>query len=97
MPRLAPLPILALLCAMAAPLTAQEATPETPSPDAPVVTAEPPMTMLRMAEIIRAIDPEARAAGNSIQFTIDDIPLVVMIVLSLSLIQALFTDRNVHY
>ena len=78
--RLAPLPILALLwaliCAMAAPLTAQEATPEAPAD--PLVTAEPPMTMLRMAEIIRAIDPEARAAGNSIQFTIDDIPLVVI-------------------
>ena len=80
MPRLAPLPILALLwallLAMAAPLTAQEATPEAPAD--PLVTAEPPMTMLRMAEIIRAIDPEARAAGNSIQFTIDDIPLVVI-------------------
>ncbi|MEO0666624.1 MAG: hypothetical protein AAFZ99_01800 [Pseudomonadota bacterium] len=80
MPRLAPLPILALLwaliCAMATPLAAQEATPEAPAD--PLVTAEPPMTMLRMAEIIRAIDPEARAAGNSIQFTIDDIPLVVI-------------------
>ena len=39
---------------------------------------EPPMTMVRMAEIIRAIDPEAQAVGNSIQFTIDDIPLVVV-------------------
>ena len=78
--RLAPLPILALLwaliCAMAAPLAAQEATPEAPAD--PLVTAAPPMTMLRMAEIIRAIDPAARAAGNSIQFPIDDIPLVVI-------------------
>ena len=36
------------------------------------------MTMQRMAEIIRAIDPDAQAAGNSIQFIIDDIPLVVI-------------------
>lgn len=41
-------------------------------------TAEPPMTMSRMADIIRAIDPEAEAAGNAIRFTIDDIPLVVV-------------------
>ncbi|WP_223274908.1 hypothetical protein [Tateyamaria sp. syn59] len=44
-------------------------------PQAPI---EPPMTLLRMAEIIRAIDPEAQPAGNAIQFTIDDIPIVVI-------------------
>ncbi|APX13664.1 hypothetical protein BWR18_03470 [Tateyamaria omphalii] len=44
-------------------------------PEAPL---EPPMTLLRMAEIIRAIDPEAQPAGNAIQFTIDDIPIVVI-------------------
>jgi len=47
------------------------------APDVPE-PSEPPMTMVRMAEIIRAIDPEARAAGNAIQFVIDDIPLVVI-------------------
>ncbi len=41
-------------------------------------TTEPPMTMVRMAEIIRAIDPDAQAAGNAIQFVIDDIPLFVV-------------------
>ncbi|WP_415921582.1 hypothetical protein [Tateyamaria sp. SN6-1] len=70
MPRLA----LALLIALATPLSAQN----TPAPEAPTIEAEPPMTMVRMAEIIRAIDPEARPAGNSIQFVIDDIPLVVI-------------------
>ncbi|WP_261385851.1 hypothetical protein [Tateyamaria omphalii] len=44
-------------------------------PEAPL---EPPMTLLRMAEIIRAIDPEAQPAGNAIQFTIDDIPIIVI-------------------
>ncbi|MEM8656214.1 MAG: hypothetical protein AAGF36_15870 [Pseudomonadota bacterium] len=44
-------------------------------PEAPL---EPPMTLLRMAEIIRAIDPQAQPAGNSIQFVIDDIPIIVI-------------------
>jgi len=58
-------------------LASLAAAQETETPDtAPV--AEPPMTMQRMAEIIRAIDPEAQAAGNVIQFAIDDIPLVVV-------------------
>jgi len=50
-------------------------------PDAdtlPEAALEPPMTLLRMAEIIRAIDPEAQPAGNAIQFTIDDIPIIVI-------------------
>ena len=50
---------------------------DTEAPENPPAT-EPPMTMLRMAQIIRLIDPDARAAGNSIQFSIDDIPLVVV-------------------
>ena len=67
--------VLALLIALAAPLAAQE-TPD--GPQVPDVAVEPPMTMLRLAQIIRAIDPEAQAAGNAIQFTLDDIPLVVV-------------------
>ncbi|WP_415402119.1 hypothetical protein [Tateyamaria sp. SN3-11] len=67
MPRLRLFLALALC---AAPVFAQEA--------GEVPAVEPPMTMLRMAQIIRAIDPEAAAAGNTIQFTIDDIPLVVI-------------------
>ncbi|WP_299045865.1 hypothetical protein [uncultured Tateyamaria sp.] len=50
-------------------------------PDAetlPQARLEPPMTLLRMAEIIRAIDPEAQPAGNAIQFTLDDIPIIVI-------------------
>ena len=55
-------------------------TPDTapdPTPEA-TPALEPPMTMQRMAEIIRAVDPNAEAAGNAIQFIIDDIPLVVI-------------------
>ncbi|WP_299281173.1 hypothetical protein [uncultured Tateyamaria sp.] len=55
----------------------QTETPEAPPPE-PEVVLEPPMTMARMAEIIQAIDPEASAAGNAIQFTLDDIPVIVI-------------------
>lgn len=58
---------------------AQEAeAPDAETPNGPEATLEPPMTLLRMAEIIRAIDPEAVASGNLIQFIIDDIPIVVV-------------------
>ncbi|MEL6620775.1 MAG: hypothetical protein AAFP16_18010 [Pseudomonadota bacterium] len=60
---------------LAAPQSAHaQATPDAP----PAAEGEPPMTMLRMARIIRAIDPEAEAQGNSIRLTIDDIPLIVI-------------------
>ncbi len=65
---------LCLLPLAALPVPAQEATP--PAPE--VQEAEPPMTMLRMAQIIRAIDPEAEALGNSIRLVIDDIPVIVI-------------------
>jgi len=58
-------------------LASLAAAQETETPDT-APAGEPPMTMQRMAEIIRAIDPEAQAAGNVIQFAIDDIPLVVV-------------------
>lgn len=40
--------------------------------------AEPHMTVPRMAEIVLALDPEARTAGNSIEFQIDDIPVLIV-------------------
>ncbi|MEM9577969.1 MAG: hypothetical protein AAF999_13260 [Pseudomonadota bacterium] len=39
---------------------------------------EPPMTMDRLAEIVLALDPDARRQGAAIQFTIQDIPVVVI-------------------
>jgi len=40
--------------------------------------AEPPMTMQRMAEIVRDIDPDARPAGPGYELTIDDIPVLII-------------------
>ncbi|WP_390915232.1 hypothetical protein [Pseudosulfitobacter sp. SM2401] len=44
--------------------------------DAPV--SEPPMTLQRLADIILVIDPEAELAGNAIELTIEDIPVIVI-------------------
>lgn len=61
-----------------APVPEAVPAPETtPDPQA-APASEPSMTLERMANIITAIDPEAIVAGNAIQFTIDDIPLVVI-------------------
>ncbi len=59
--------------------SAESQTPQIDGPEAQA-QAEPeaPMTMQRMAEIILLIDSDAQASGNSIQFTIDDIPLMVV-------------------
>ncbi len=40
--------------------------------------AEPHMTLPRMAEIVAALDPEARVAGPGFEFTIDDIPVLIV-------------------
>ncbi len=40
--------------------------------------AEPHMTIGRMAEIVFALDPEARVAGAGFEFTIDDIPVLIV-------------------
>lgn len=45
---------------------------------APAPAPEPNMTMARMAQIIRAIDPDALPSGNMIELTIDDIPVIVI-------------------
>ncbi|MFQ6553980.1 hypothetical protein AAD018_016690 [Aestuariibius insulae] len=39
---------------------------------------EPPMTMERLARIMIALDPEAQAQGNSIELTIDDVPVLIV-------------------
>jgi hypothetical protein len=70
MPRLLPALAVTLIASMA---LAQDTPPATPDPP-----PEPSMTMLRMAEIILAIDPEAVPSGNMIELTIDDIPVVVI-------------------
>lgn len=44
--------------------------------DAPVT--EPPMDFQRMTDIVRLLDPDARVAGNAIELTIDDIPVLII-------------------
>ena len=45
---------------------------------APPAEIEPPMTIERIAQIVRVLDPEAVAQGSAIQFTIADIPVVLI-------------------
>jgi hypothetical protein len=40
--------------------------------------AEPPMTMERLALIVQALDPDVIARGSSLEFTLDDIPVVII-------------------
>ena len=44
----------------------------------PPPASEPAMTVTRLARIIIAIDPDAQPSGNAIQFSIDDIPVIVI-------------------
>ncbi|MGX9354920.1 hypothetical protein ACS3SW_07085 [Roseobacteraceae bacterium S113] len=63
---------LALITA-ALPVLAQDTTP-----DAPALEVEAPMTQERLTSIVRAIDPDARAQGNLLELTIEDIPVLVV-------------------
>jgi hypothetical protein len=56
-----------LALSLGAPAAAQD-TPE----------AETPMTLPRLSEIILSIDPDARAFGNAFEFTLEDIPVIVI-------------------
>jgi len=49
----------------------QEATPGDQMP-------EPDMTLERLGKIIKAIDPEARFRGNSVELTIADVPILIV-------------------
>ncbi|WP_341368657.1 hypothetical protein [Yoonia sp. BS5-3] len=44
----------------------------------PAQEAEPHMTLPRMAEIVQALDPDARIAGAGFEFSIDDIPVLIV-------------------
>lgn len=39
---------------------------------------EPHMTIPRMAEIVQALDPQARVAGTGFEFTIEDVPVLIV-------------------
>lgn len=40
--------------------------------------AEPPMTMTRLGQILLALNPEAQASGNAMEFSIEGIPVIVI-------------------
>ncbi|WP_254684692.1 hypothetical protein [Sulfitobacter sp. JL08] len=44
--------------------------------DAP--TTEPPMTLDRMAQIVMALDPEAKQMGPAFELSIDDVPILII-------------------
>lgn len=52
-----------------------EGTP--PAAGAPVA-AEPPMTMARLGEIVLALDPDTIVRGPALEFTLEDIPVIVI-------------------
>tara|TARA_R110002072_G_scaffold51323_9_gene137741 strand:- start:4862 stop:5392 length:531 start_codon:yes stop_codon:yes gene_type:complete len=43
-----------------------------------VAPPEPPMTFERLGEIVLALDPDVVARGPALEFTLDDIPVVVI-------------------
>jgi hypothetical protein len=53
---------------------AQDADPKV----TPAVELEPAMTLQRLAEIVQALDPQVVARGPALEFTLDDIPVIVI-------------------
>ena len=43
-----------------------------------VIPSEPPMTFERLSEIVTALDPDVILRGPALEFTLDDIPVVVI-------------------
>lgn len=41
-------------------------------------TAEPSMTLPRLVDIVTAIDPEVQVFGNAMEFTLEDVPVIVI-------------------
>lgn len=67
--------ILTAIPLLSAPAAAQTAEPEV----APDVRIEPPMTMVRMAEIMTLIDPDAVVEPGGISLTVQAIPVTVIV------------------
>ena len=74
-------PLAIALMLLAAPLSAQTTeapkTNETP-PQKQEEAGEPRMSMTRLLQIIRVLDPDVQLQGASIGFTIEDIPVLVV-------------------
>ena len=52
------------------------AAQDVPQPETPAL--EPPMTMERVGKIVQALDPDVVARGPALEFTLDDIPVIVI-------------------
>ncbi len=77
------MPLTAAALMALASFSASAQTTPTEEPPAEVLPdagpeAEGPMTMARLGEIVLALDPDARAQGPAIEFTLDDIPVIVI-------------------
>lgn len=48
------------------------------APQAEAPAPEPPMTLERLAQIVKALDPDVVARGPALEFTLDDIPVIVI-------------------
>ena len=59
-------------------LTAQETTPDAPAAPQVEAPSEGPMTLARLASIVQAIDADVVAQGPTLQFSIDDIPVMIV-------------------
>lgn len=70
----------AAITVIAAMAGAQETAPsdQTEEPQAVAPVIEPPMTFARLSEIVRLLDPDVVARGPALEFTLDDIPVVVI-------------------
>ena len=72
------------LCAMMMPAVAfaQEAEPE------------PPMTLPRMAEIVLVLDPDARMTRNGIEFSVEDVPVLIVMDVQADRMRAMVPIRS---
>lgn len=66
-------------------LAAQDTTETVPkeppvaeAPEAVTPEVEGPMTMERLAAIVQAVDPDVVARGPTLEFTLDDVPVIVI-------------------
>ncbi|KNG95201.1 hypothetical protein [Pseudaestuariivita atlantica] len=74
------LTLAALIAALPLVAGAQSADPApeaVPEPEAEVA-AEPPMTLPRLIAIVQAVDPEALVRGTVVQFTVADVPVLII-------------------
>ena len=56
--------------------------------------AEPHMTLPRMAEIVQALDSEARVAGSGFEFMIDDVPVLIVTDVNANRMRAMVPIRS---